>query len=189
MKKLSLSLIVFAAFLVTACTTFTLVEPQRHQISEFYSVASPIQWNRHKTGTVEVWTSDGPMLQAVRFFDGIDDGAPMFRVYGQEKKQPLFRAGMSATEVQEFVADSIAADGAGNVTASNLRPFQFGGLPGFRFDLEFLSANGLELEGIAAGVTKDEKLYLILYTGARSHYFEKHKMHVEQILQSIQTQA
>ncbi len=183
------NLIVFTAFLLSACATFTLVEAQRHQISEFYSVESPIQWNRVKTGSIEIWTSDGPILQAVRFFNGIDDGAPMFRVYGQKKKQPLFRAGMSATEVQEFVVDSIAADGAGNVTASNLRPFQFGGLPGFRFDLEFLSANGLELDGIAAGVAKDNKLYLILYTGTRSHYFDKHKAHVEQILQSIQTKV
>ena len=182
-------LIFFAALMLSACSTYTLVEPQRHQVSEVYSVESPIQWNRIKSGGSEVWTADGPLLQALRFYDGIQEGKPLFQTYGQQKKQPLFRAGMSATEIQEFVVDTIAAGGMADVSASNLRPFQFGALPGFRFEIQYLSAEGLEHDGIVAGATRNDRLYLIVYTGTRSHYFGKHRPHVERILESIQIKA
>ncbi len=184
--RASISIIVL---LLSACTHYTLLEPQRYQVSEVYSVEPQIQWNHAKQGAVELWTVDGPLLQAVRLVNGVNEGDVLFPVFGQDKKLPQFRAGMSATEVQEFVVDSMTASGAADVSSSNLRPFQFGALPGFRFEMQFLSADGLEFEGIAAGATSEEKLYLILYTGTRSHYFDKYKSDVERMLQSIQTRA
>ena len=177
---------ILVMLLLSSCTHYTLLEPQRHQVSAVYSVEPQIQWSRVKTGAIEEWTVDGPILQAVRFFDGVKDGDPLVPVYGENQKRPLFRAGMNATEVQEFVVDSMSAMGFTDMRAENLRPFQFGSLPGFRFELQYLSAEGLELSGIAAGTTSGEKLYLILYTGARSHYFDKHKADVERMLQTIQ---
>lgn len=184
--KTRILMLVLAALSLSACARYTLLEPQRHEVSSLYSVDPQIEWSRVKTGVIEEWTVDGPMLQAVRFFDGVKDRDPLIPGYGQKKKLPLFRAGMSATEVQEFIVDSMAALGYTGVRADNLRPFRFGTLPGFRFELEYLSADGLELEGIAAGTTTEGKLYLILYTGTRSHYFDKHKSDVERMLQSIQ---
>lgn len=174
---------------LSSCTHYTLLEPQRHQVSSVYSVEPQIQWSRVKTGAIEEWTVDGPILQLVRFFDGVKDGDSLFPTYGKNQKRPLFRAGMNATEVQEFVVDTMSAIGYADVRAENLRPFQFGSLPGFRFELQYLSAEGLERNGIAAGTTSGEKLYLILYTGTRSHYFDKHKPHVERMLQTIQTSS
>ena len=182
-------LFALAALLLSACTHYTLLEPQRHQVSAVYSVEPQIQWSRVKTGAIEEWTVDGPILQAVLFFDGVKDGDPLVPTYGKNQKRPLFRAGMNATEVQEFVVDSMSAMGFTDVRAENLRPFQFGSLPGFRFELHYLSADGLELNGIAAGTTGDDRLYLILYTGTRSHYFDKHKADVERMLQTIQTSS
>lgn len=184
--KTQFSLFLFAILSLSACSRYTLLEPQRHQVSDFYSVEPQVQWSRVETGAIEEWTVDGPMLQAVRFFDGLKEGDPLFKIYGQKKTLPLFRAGMSATEVQEFVVDSMAALGFTDVKAENLRPFQFGTAPGFRFELKYLSADGLELNGIAAGTTTKDALYLILYTGTRSYYFDKHKSDVERMLQSIQ---
>lgn len=171
--------------IVSGCTHYTLIEPERRQVSEFFSVEPQIQWSRIKSGTVQLWTVDGPLLQSIRIFDGVKDGNTLLPSFNQKMKRPLFRAGMTATEVQEFIVDSIAADGAADVSASNLRPFQFGTLPGFRFEFQFLSRDGLEHDGVAAGVTNEDQLYLILYTGTRIHYFEKYGPHVERMLQSI----
>ena len=67
----------------------------------------------------------------------------------------------------------------------HLRPFKFGNHPGFRFELSFLSQEGLEYEGFVVGTIKDDKLYLICYTGTRQYYYPKYKESVEQIIASI----
>jgi hypothetical protein len=183
----SRNLICLLVLLLSSCAYYTLVETDRQKVSDVYSVDPQINWSRSKESTVEIWTVDGPLLQAIRFFDGIADGDGLFRSTDPNKKFPLFRAGMTATEIQELVVDTIANMGGGNVNASSLRPFKFGALPGFRFEVEFLSDDGLELEGLVAGATHKERLYLIVYSGTRAHYFGKHKDDVERMLSSIQT--
>ncbi len=183
----SRNLICLLALLLSSCAYYTLVETDRQKVSDVYSVDPQINWSRSKESTVEIWTVDGPLLQAIRFFDGIADGDGLFRSTDPNKKFPLFRADMTATEIQELVVDTIANMGGGNVNASSLRPFKFGALPGFRFEVEFLSDDGLELEGLVAGATHKERLYLIVYSGTRAHYFGKHKDAVERMLSSIQT--
>jgi hypothetical protein len=103
---------------------------------------------------------------------------------------------MTANEVLEFVVDSMMAPyqraligpsmlGTG-VQTFHLRPFKFGSQPGFRFELTFLSEEGLEYDGFVVGAIKDEKLYLICYAGTREYYYPKYKDAAEQIIASIQ---
>ncbi|HEX9585323.1 MAG TPA: hypothetical protein VGB36_12550 [Gammaproteobacteria bacterium] len=181
--------IIIPVLLMSACTQYTLVEPQPQKIGDFYTVAPQIHWSREKQGAIELWTVDGPALQAIRFFSGIEDGESMFPATGADSKLPSYRSGMTAIEVEEFVIDTLARLGGTDVQAANLRPFQFGRTPGFRFEFTFLTREGLEFEGMAAGAEARDRLYLILYTGARSHYFGKHKNDVERIFESIQTSA
>ncbi len=47
------------------------------------------------------------------------------------------------------------------------------------------SSNELDIDGSAAGAAIEDKLYLILYTGARIHCYPKYRDHVEQLLASI----
>ncbi len=42
------------------------------------------------------------------------------------------------------------------------------------------------MDGLVAGAAIEDKLSLILYTGARIHYYPKHRDHVEQLLASIE---
>ena len=79
--------------------------------------------------------------------------------------------------------------GAVDVVAQGLRPMDFGGLPGFRFELRLRSPQGLEMAGIAAGVVHEDSLYLILFTGARAWYFPRLEPAVEAILASIRREA
>ena len=50
---------------------------------------------------------------------------------------------------------------------TNLRPHRFGSTDGFRCDLAFMTKNGLAKQGLAAGGVVKNRLYLVLYTGAK----------------------
>ena len=171
---------------LAACMQYSLVEAKKHKIGEFYSVASEIRWNKWTEGKIEYWTIDGPALQSLLLYKGIKDGEPLRTVRGKDKL-PKFSSDMKASEVMEFVVDSFSNYALNNVEASNLRPSMFGSKPGYRFDLTYQSSEGLEFDGIAIGTVADDILYMIIYTGARAHYFPKYKGQVEQIISSIET--
>jgi len=185
-------------FLLSACAHYTLVEPAKKDMGGSYSVEPQTAWNRSAQGKIEIWTIDGPSLAAVHFFNGIGDGQNLLPFYGKstrKAKLPKFNKNMTASEVQEFIVDSMMAPyqrslvgpnmiGIG-VQTSHLRPFKFGSHPGFRFELSFLSEEGLEYEGFVVGTIKADKLYLICYAGTREFYYPKYKETAEQIIASI----
>lgn len=183
-----LFILVFATLLLGACSTYTLVKGERIEVSEAFSVNPQINWSRLREGHIDIWTVDGDALQAIRFLDGVRDGHGLLETpRGGDSEMPPFRKDMTATEIQELVIDTLAKLGGGNVESSNLDPIEFGSEPGFRFDLSFLTTDGLEMDGIVAGAVMDEKLYLILYTAVRQYYFQKYRDPVERLIGSIQT--
>ena len=158
------------AAILTGCTAFHLVEAGRVNIGQLYSVEPQRAWSRMVENGIELWTIDGPLLEALRFVEAVDDGEPL--VYVRDGRElPEFRADMTPSDVQELVLDTLAAFGAARVEASGLRPFDFGRWPGFRFELAFVDDAGLEVAGLVAGHIRDQRLHLILYTGAQMHYF------------------
>ena len=186
MKRI-ISIVVLAASM-SACSFYTLLEPTRVEVAGFYTVDPQIQWNRGKAQHIEIWTVDGPLLESVRFFDARKHGDTRF-VPGPDQKPPKFDKDMKASDVQEFVVDTIAAAGTSGVEAFNLRPWEFGVLSGFRFELKYVNKDGLEHEGFAVGAISDERLYLILYSGARRYYYPKYRGFAEGIVASIQLAA
>jgi hypothetical protein len=180
-----------AVLLITlaACTHYSLVEAKKQKIGGAYTVDAQIAWNKHAEGKVETWTVNGPGLEVLYFIKGLDDGDALFirpRGTAKEIEFPAYRAGMTASEVMEFVVDSLGRTGAADLEAQGLQPAQFGPVPGFRFELSYATANGLEMSGLAAGAVIEDELHLILYTGARVHYFPKYRNDVERLLGSIE---
>ncbi len=181
-------LVGIAVLLLAGCAAWTLVDTQRQTVAGRYSVAPQIRWSRIKRDDVELWTVDGAALQAVRFFDPLDDGRALFSGSAEpDDKLPTFRSGMTPTEVQELVVHTVERSGGAKVRASGLRPWRFGGLPGFRFEIEFLSDSGLEMRATIAGAVDGERLLLVTYSGTRAHYYPRYLPAVEQLLQSIDT--
>lgn len=173
------------ALILTGCAAYRLVEVRRVAIGDLYTVDPQISWSSSREGKIEMWTVDGPGLQGVRFVKGLEDGEVLFEGNDKEKR-PKFRKQMTPNEIMEFAVDSVSLLGAQKVEATNLRPEKFGDLQGFRFEMSFLSKEGLEEQGLVIGAVVEEKLYLIMYTGVRAYYYPKHEEHVEQIIQSIQ---
>ncbi len=174
---------------LAACAQYSLVKATAQKIGGAYTVEAQIDWNKHAEGKLEWWTVDGPGLEVLRFFKGLDDGDALFtRPAGMAKgiKFPTYRAGMTASEVMEFVVESLGRAGAADLEARGLQPAQFGSVPGFRFELTFATGSGLEMRGLAAGAVIEDALHLILYTGTRVHYFPKYRDDVERLLGSIE---
>ena len=181
-----MTIAVVLAILMTACTHYSLVEPRPRKIDAQLGTVDPqIPWSRIEKGKIEIWTVDGPTLQAVRFYKGMKDGDALLPIHGDEGEIPVYRRDMRATEVMEFFVDSlIAAERlgwrepnltAGRIAAENLRPYDIRGQQGFRFEIRFAAGNGLEYEGFVVGTRIEDRLYLISYSGTRQYYYPKYK--------------
>lgn len=185
MSKTSRVAVVAMCGLLTACGGFTLIEAKPQTVNAVYTVQPQISWSRVKSSGTELWTVDGPSLQAVRFPPVLSDGDTLFPSRDPDKAAPKFNKGMVATEIMEFVVDAFDGAGASAIDALDLEPFVFAGRDGFRFKLNFLSEEGLEYDGLVTGAVDDDKLYLVIYTGTRQHYFPKHEKHVERLMSSL----
>lgn len=182
------AVIAFSLTIILAgCAAYSLIEPRRTTIGDLYTVDPQIPWSSTSDGKVERWTVDGPTLQVIRFVKGLDDGEVLFK--GKDKeKTPKFKKHMTPTDIMEFVIDSVTLIGAQKVETRNLRPEKFGNAEGFRCEMRFVSAGGIEYEGFIVGAVINEKLHLIMYTGTKAHFYFKHKDHVERIIGSIRFQ-
>jgi hypothetical protein len=207
MQPTILLLIVF--LFIGGCAHYTAVPAERKAIGDLYSVKSNVEWCQADEGGIQVWTIDGPLLEALRFVT-LNDGDTLFRSTDKDAKLPRFRAYMTPNEVVEFFEASLksvsggvdtyllakgmvapAGIRAGSINAAsidvkNVRPADFGRLPGFRFDFSFLSKEGLERQGVALGCIHENKLLLMVYTGTREHYFRMHQEEVETIFSSVE---
>jgi hypothetical protein len=207
MKSMILLLIVL--LFIGGCTQYTAVPAERRAIGSLYSVKSNVAWSQADEGGMQLWTIDGPLLEALRFVT-LNDGDTLFQTSDKEAKLPRFRAHMTPNEVVEFFVASLksvsggvdthqlskgmvqpAQIRAGSINAAsidvkNLRPADFGKVPGFRFDFSFLSKEGLERRGTAFGSIHAGKLLLMVYTGTKEYYFDKHKQDVETIFSSVE---
>ena len=173
------------AALLSGCAAITLVETGRQTVHDAYTVSPQVAWSRVTQPDVEVWTIDGFVLQSLQFFR-LDDGDSLYTTR-TDQPGPTFVAGSTPSEVAEFVVDSMAQQGATSLEVSGLRPSPFGALEGFRFELSYRQESGLEADGMVLGAVQDEELHLILYAGARAHYFPKYRDVVERLFDSVRT--
>lgn len=178
------------------CAPYSLVEPSRTRIGESYSVEPQIRWTSLRDqGRTELWTVDGPALEHLRFVKDVADGQTLLgraiTTPGPggretpEDRQPRFRATMTPSEIIELVVDTWTLIGATQIEATGLRPAKFGSIDGFRFDLAFVWADGVDARAIVAGAVVRQRLQLIVYSGTRLHYFDKHRPAVDRLIDSV----
>ena len=193
------ALLVVSLLVICGCSLYAVVEPTRTRIGESYSVEPQMRWTSlREGGRSELWTVDGPALEAIRFMKDVGDGETLLGravVTGgpggrktPEDKQPRFRATMTPSEIMELVVDTWSLFGASKIEATGLRPAKFGAVDGFRFELAFVWTDGVEARATAAGAVVKKRLQLIMYSGTRLHYFDKHQPTVERLLESIRVE-
>jgi hypothetical protein len=158
------------------------------------SVIPPRPWNRsrdygfNRVGAVEEWTLNGPLLDEIMFVAGLKSGQSVVRQWRSDTQQvPVFRSDMTPPEITSLV-ESLFRVRAGTVNFKTLaiKPRPFLGANGFQFDFEHLDEDELWRKGRAVGAVINDRLYLILYDAARSHYYEAALPDFEAIAASAQ---
>lgn len=173
--------------IVAACSQFALIEPEKPvTIAGTYVLDPQIAWSRISDGELEMWTVDGPLLNHVRFYNGIVDGEPLLHLRGiAADSLPRFRKSMSPLEVRDLVVATFARDGLLNVATHDLRPTPFGPDDGYRFEYTYQTRDGLKKKGFAVGTIHDGRLFLIVYSAPEIFYFDRYKDVVERMIGSL----
>jgi hypothetical protein len=183
-----------AAFMLgltlVACTNLSLIEPKRVTLNSTLSIEPRIAWNQLGSDVFGsqphvLWTADGELLNRLVFYTGVADGKALIAGESRGERPLPFRSTMSATEVMElFEATLTRLFKAKAVSARDLRPQNFGGTQGFRFEISYVGPDELERDGLVAGTVHLDKLYLIYFEGTRLYHFGKYLNEVEQIVAS-----
>ncbi len=180
-----------AALLVSTagCAPYSLVEAGKPvTVGKTLTVSPQIAWANANSPNVDgtVWTADGTGLDAMMFFTGIEPGKPLIKADGVAKKElRRYRANMLPDDVMELLVSNIATLGFRQIATANLHPAAFGGDQGFRFDLTFVTQNGLKMKGTALFAQKAGKLDLILFYAADEYYYGRYSDTVERLFSTV----
>ena len=142
-------------------------------------VTPPRPWNKQRPRLfddirrVEEWTLNGPLLDDLTFVTGLRSGQYLIRQNRRDERQvPKFRGDMSALEITSMIESLYRVrGGAVDFRTLSLTPRPFLGYPGFQFDYEHLDSDELWRRGRVVGAVIDNRLYMIMYDAARSHYY------------------
>jgi hypothetical protein len=185
-----------AAVLAGCASGYTLVPaavPAKVAAASF-TVTPSAAWNKAPRGVdqpkyEEVWTADGPLLNSVTFYGGVPEGKALIKQRKKAEQQaPLFKASMLPQEVAEFVESTYrVTSGSTAFTVSSLRPATFAGAQGFAMDFDYvLQSDEVKRRGRAIGAIKDKKLYMMIYEGTATHYFDLYASEFDKVAASAQ---
>ncbi len=138
---------------------------------------------------VRLLSIDGPKLNRLYISDGLSAGEHLVRPLRKEQPTPTIRAGMSANERMEFVADSVAAMDFQRVEIVKPRPAKFGEHPALRFDIEAKTKDGLDILGTAEVAEVGSKTYVLIFLAPAEHYYAATLSEVEAIIASARPKA
>ena len=182
------------ALALSACQGFQAVKPDAAIVlNSRISVQPQVMWAQ-PTGigvSDAVWTIDGFGLNELHFLLGRKPGDTMFTVSSSKKADfPQVKKGMLPNDAMELMVNSLTRLGNNQVKASGLAPAAFGQPDaGFRFELNYVNADGLEMHGMALGAQRNDTVDVLLFIAPNEYYFDKLRTTVERLFQSVQPVA
>lgn len=189
-KAVVLAALMAAGPILAGCVTVTAAPAGAFQVGSAYSVTLGHAWNDisqimvGRPANVRLLSLDGPLLNRLYLTDGLAPGQFLVKPASAEQPTPTYRAGMSSTELVEFVSDSVAALGYQRVETGAISPGPFAGVEGLRIALTAKTSEGLDLSAKAAVAEHGGRLYVILYVAPSEHYFAAHAAEAEAIMSS-----
>ena len=178
-------------FALSACAGFQAVESGMPvNVGGDLTVDPQVAWANDFGPNIagRVWTIDGLGLNELRFLTHIEPGAPLMQIPGMTRgNMTVYQQSMLPNDVMDLAASTLGQIGHQQVRTSGLRPVPFGSGSGFRFDLDFVNKNGLEMKGMAMAAQRNGALDLILFFAPAEYYFEHHAPTVERVFASVRT--
>lgn len=191
MKSLRCLIIGAALLMVAGCANFKLVPANKPvDVGNGVNVTTDIAWAEQNYPAVSgtVWTNDGVELDALMFFTGVQEGKPLIKPDAVRMKElRVYKADMIPDDVMELLSSNFGHIGYQQIKTTNLRPTAFGAAQGFRFDLDFLTDDGLQMKGTALAAQRAKTLDLILFMAPNEYYYGRHIATIDKLFASVKT--
>jgi hypothetical protein len=147
-----------------------------------------LDWARIKRPRQELWTIDGMPLNRFVVISGIKPNEHVFLTSREKKRRPdgpWYRPGMRPDEIRDVVLDALREGGWSNVQSSNLRPANFGGVAGLRFDAVLTEQNGLIYKGTFGAAEHNGRLTQFFWMAPAEYYYDRDITAVNKMIDSI----
>lgn len=158
-------------------------------VKQRLAVTADKPWNHFDRGTddeVPVWTQEGLVIDQLRYYVGLKDGALIAPTPSEPKgMKPLaFAAAMQARDVVALFEGYYSRFGS-TFTLNRVAPLPFLGGDGFRFEFGVIrKGDDVRLSGVGWGAIRQGELTVITYTAPRLGFFERHAGSAEAIAKS-----
>jgi hypothetical protein len=152
------------------------------------SIDSEMEWTRIRGQRYQIWTIDGELLNRLYLVPRVREGEYIFlgrRQTARRPDGPFYRRGMRPDELRDLVIDGLRMAGGVNVAGQNLRPADFGGREGLRFDFSLSNEEGLRYEGMAAAFEHERGLALAIFLAPGEYYFPRDAARVSRMLDTL----
>lgn len=189
-------------FLVCACVSFA-GEANAHKLIKAdetvkvaksdLTVSPSIDWNRisQRPGeSAERWTLDGELLNDVLFFGGVQDGRPLLKeVDKRDTPLPKFSADMLLIDIPTLVGSTFRiAKGHQSFEVGEVRPVNFLGEDGVRFEFATVGGDDIRRRGRAVATIREGRLYMMTFEAPEVYFFGLHEEKFEQLVSSARFQ-
>ena len=134
------------------------------------------------------WNVKGPQLNSLHLIANVREREFIFLGERQTTRRPdgaFYHRGMRADELRDLIADGMRAAGAVNVVASNLRPVDFGGREGLRFEMAMDNQAGLKYRAMAAAFEHENGLALALFYAPAEYYYPRDEAKVSAMMDTL----
>ena len=165
-----------------------LVSPGPNPAGGDLRIDSEMEWSRYSDRRSQWWTMDGQQLNLLYLIPAVRPGEYIFLGRRQTTRRPdwpFFQPGMRADELRDLIVDGLLAAGLVGVQATDLRPDDFGGREGLRFEMSMANQEGLRYQGMAAAFEHDDRLALALFLAPSEYYYPRDAAKVARMLDSL----
>lgn len=166
----------------------SLVKPGPNSGGGKLMIDSNMEWTRIAMSRYQLWTIDGELLNRLYLIPNVRENEYIFLGARQTKRRPdgaFYKRGLRADELRDLVLDGLRASGTVNVEARNLRPDDFGGREGLRFEFTLANEEGLKYGGQAALFEHEKGLAMALFMAPSEHYYPRDAEKVAQMLDTL----
>ena len=189
MRRMHAVIVVALAFLLAACAAGgPLVTPGTQRIGSQLTIDAGMEWTRTQGLREQLWTIDGPQLNSLHLIPIVREREFIFLGERQTRRRPdgaFYHRGMRPDELRDLIADGMRAAGAVNIVVTNLRPVDFGGREGLRFEMVMDNETGLKYRAMAAAFEHEKGLALALFYAPVEYYYPRDEAKVSAMLDTL----
>lgn len=189
MRHMQAFTVVVLALLLAACAASgPLVTPGTQRVGSRLTIDAGMEWTRTQGLREQLWTIDGPQLNSLHLIPIVREREFIFLGERQTRRRPdgaFYHRGMRPDELRDLIADGMRAAGAVNLVVTNLRPADFGGREGLRFEMAMDNEAGLQYRAMAAAFEHEKGLALALFYAPAEYYYPRDAARVSAMLDTL----